>query len=125
MCRRADSGAASPTRCGFGISTDSSDASPLMPAPLPICHLNGALLPLRDARISPLDRSFLFGDGVYEVVAARRGRARRLSAHLARLRRSLGELRLRNPHNEAQWTRLIEELIAANGSTDLYVYVQV
>jgi D-alanine transaminase len=42
--------------------------------PLPLCHLNGSLLPLREARISPLDRSFLFGDGVYEVIAARGGR---------------------------------------------------
>src|SRR5579862_4341952 len=125
MCRRADSGAASPTRCGFGISTDSSDASPLMPAPLPICHLNGTLLPLHDARISPLDRSFLFGDGVYEVTAARGGKPRRLAANLARLRRSLKELRIRNPHSDEQWTRLVEELIAANGGGDVYVYLQV
>src|SRR5579862_3665446 len=96
-----------------------------MPEPLPICHLNGALLPLREARVSPLDRSFLFGDGVYEVAAARAGKARRLAANLARLRRSLGELRIRNPHSDEQWTRLIEELIAANGGGDLYVYVQV
>ena len=40
-----------------------------MAEPLSVCHLNGALLPLRAARISPLDRSFLFGDGVYEVIA--------------------------------------------------------
>jgi D-alanine transaminase len=96
-----------------------------MPAPLPICHLNGALLPLREARVSPLDRSFLFGDGVYEVAAARAGKPRRLAANLARLRRSLGELRIRNPHSDAQWTRLVEELIAANGGGDVYVYLQV
>src|ERR1700739_3966267 len=96
-----------------------------MPAPLPICHLDGVLLPLREAGVSPLDRSFLFGDGVYEVVAARAGQPRRLAAHLARLRRSLGELRIRNPHSDAQWTRLVEELIAANGGGDLYVYLQV
>lgn len=96
-----------------------------MPAPLPICHLNGALLPLREARVSPLDRSFLFGDGVYEVAAARGGKARRWPANLARLRRSLGELRIRNPHSDEEWTRLIEQLIAANGGGDLYVYLQV
>ncbi|HEV7986111.1 MAG TPA: aminotransferase class IV [Steroidobacteraceae bacterium] len=96
-----------------------------MPDPLPVCHLNGSLLPLREARISPLDRSFLFGDGVYEVIAARRGRARRLASHLARLARSLGEVRIRNPYSEQQWRALIEALIEANGSGDLYVYLQV
>src|ERR1700726_4223531 len=115
MCLRAASGVASPTRCVCGLSTGSSCASKLMPEPLPICHLNGALLPLREAHISPLDRSFLFGDGVYEVAAARRGQPRRLSANLSRLRRSLSELRIANPHSDQEWSRLIEELIAANG----------
>ncbi len=96
-----------------------------MPAPLPICHLNGVLMPLREASVSPLDRSFLFGDGVYEVAAARAGKARRLPANLARLRRSLNELRIRNPHSDEEWTRLVEELIAANGGADVYVYLQV
>jgi len=49
-----------------------------MAEPLPTCYLNGTLMPLREARISPLDRSFLFGDGVYEVIAARAGRARQV-----------------------------------------------
>ena len=93
--------------------------------PLPICHLNGNLLPLREARISPLDRSFLFGDGVYEVVPARHGQARRLPANLARLARSLHELRIRNPHGAEQWTQIVEQLIAANGGGDVYVYLQV
>jgi D-alanine transaminase len=93
--------------------------------PLPICHLNGGLLPLRDARISPLDRSFLFGDGIYEVVAVRRGQARRLAANLARMARSLRELRIRNPHDEQGWRQLIAQLIHANGDGDLYVYLQI
>ncbi|HEY6451068.1 MAG TPA: aminotransferase class IV [Steroidobacteraceae bacterium] len=96
-----------------------------MAEPLPVCHLNDELLPLRDARISPLDRSCLFGDGVYEVVAVRHGRARRLASNLARLRRSLKELRIRDPHGEPQWRALIEALVRANGGGDLYVYVQV
>ncbi|HEX4024904.1 MAG TPA: aminotransferase class IV [Steroidobacteraceae bacterium] len=96
-----------------------------MSEPLPICHLNGALLPLREARISPLDRSFLFGDGVYEVIPARRGRARRLPANLSRLGRSLAALRIPDPHSPQHWTQLVEELIAANGGGDLYVYLQV
>jgi len=93
--------------------------------PLPLCYLNGSVLPLREARISPLDRSFLFGDGVYEVIAVRRGQARRLGANLARLTRSLRELRIRNPHDALQWRELIEQLIEANGGGDLYVYLQV
>jgi D-alanine transaminase len=93
--------------------------------PLPICHLNGALLPLREARISPLDRSFLFGDGVYEVVAVHAGYASRLAANLARLRRSLAELRIRNPHDDGRWSQIVGELAQANGGGDLYVYLQV
>jgi D-alanine transaminase len=96
-----------------------------MADPLPVCHLNGALLPLREARVSPLDRSFLFGDGVYEVIAVHGGYAARLAANLARLRRSLGELRIRNPHSDARWTEIVMELVNANGGGDLYVYLQV
>jgi len=96
-----------------------------MAEPLPVCHLNGALLPLREARISPLDRSFLFGDGIYEVIALHRGRATRLPAHIARLERSLAELRIRNPHSAARWHALVLALASANGGGDLYVYLQV
>lgn len=96
-----------------------------MAEPLPTCHLNGELLALRDARISPLDRSFLFGDGVYEVIAVRGGRAKRLSAHLARLQRSLREMRMSNPHTADEWAALLEALINANGGGELYVYLQV
>jgi D-alanine transaminase len=96
-----------------------------LPEPLPICHLNGALLPLAEARISPLDRSFLFGDGVYEVIPARRGCARRLASNLARLAHSLAELRIHNPHDASAWSALVGQLIEANGGGDVYVYLQV
>ncbi len=96
-----------------------------MADPLPVCYLNGALMPLREARVSPLDRSFLFGDGVYEVVAMHAGYASRLPANIARLRRSLAELRIRNPHSDARWAQLVQELADANGGGDLYVYLQV
>ena len=96
-----------------------------MAEPLPTCYLNGSLMPLREARVSPLDRSFLFGDGVYEVIAARGSKPRRLPSNLARLSRSLQELRIRNPHSAEQWTRIVEQLIAANGGGDVYVYLQV
>lgn len=96
-----------------------------MAAPLPLCHLNGVEQPLTEARISPLDRSFLFGDGVYEVIPVYDGKAFRLAAHLERLARSLAAIRLRDPHDREGWRRLIESLIAANGGGDQYVYVQV
>ena len=96
-----------------------------MAEPLALCHLNGTLLPLREARVSPLDRSFLFGDGVYEVVAFHGGYASRLAANIARLKRSLAALRIRNPHDDARWFELVNELAAANGGGDLYVYMQV
>lgn len=96
-----------------------------MTEPFPFCHLDGTQLPLREARISPLDRSFLFGDGVYEVIAVHGGHATRIAFNLARLRRSLGELRIRNPHDDDAWSRLIHRLIAANGGGDMYVYLQV
>jgi len=96
-----------------------------MAAPLPTCHLNGALLPLAEARVSPLDRGFLYADGIYEVIAAHGGRLQRLHAHMARLERSLAELGIANPHARAQWQALLEELLAANEAGDAYVYVQV
>src|ERR1700688_4337437 len=118
--RREDSGAGSATPCCSG--SRSSDA---MAEPLPTCYLNGSLMPLSEARVSPLDRSFLFGDGVYEVIPARAGKARRLAANLARLSHSLHELRIRNPHSEQQWNRIVEQLISSNGGGDVYVYLQV
>ena len=96
-----------------------------MAEPLPTCHLNGQLLPLREARVSPLDRGFLYADAVYEVVGVHGGRLTRLPAHLARLRRSLAETGIGDPHAPAAWQSLLEELVAANGGGDLYVYLQV
>jgi D-alanine transaminase len=93
--------------------------------PLPICYLNGRFLPLQEARISPLDRSFLFGDGVYEVITVRKGLAKRLTSNLARLEHSLHELRILNPHSPAQWNDIVTRLIEADGGGDIYVYLQV
>ena len=69
-----------------------------MAEPLPICYLNGEYLPLREARISPLDRGFLYGDGVYEVMPVYGGRPFRFEAHCDRLTRSLSEIRMEDPH---------------------------
>lgn len=96
-----------------------------MATPLPVCHLDGRELPLADARISPLDRSFLFADGVYEVIPVYGGSPFRLESHLVRLARSLAALRMRDPHSRAAWQGLIESLVAVNGGGDQYVYLQV
>ena len=96
-----------------------------MPEPLPTCYLNGEYLPLREARISPLDRGFLYADGVYEVMPVYGGRPFRFDAHADRLVRSLAALRMEDPHSRAEWQRLVEQLIAANGGGDIYVYLQV
>ena len=96
-----------------------------MATPLPVCHLNGQELPLAEARISPLDRSFLFGDGVYEVIPVYGGRPFRFAAHAERLARSLAAIRIRDPHGRDAWRRLVESLVAANGGGDQYVYLQV
>ncbi len=96
-----------------------------MAAPLPICYLNGSFEPLAEARISPLDRGFLFADGVYEVLPVFAGRPFRFREHFRRLDRSLHEIRLASPHSHAEWLAILEQLIARNGGTDMYVYVQV
>ena len=76
-----------------------------MATPLPICYLNGAYLPLTEARVSPLDRAFLFGDAVYEVVPVYATRPFRLREHLDRLNRSLTGIRMLPPLPHADWAR--------------------
>jgi D-alanine transaminase len=90
-----------------------------------IVHLNGRFLPLEDAKISVLDRGFIYGDGVYELVPVYHRQPFRLPQHLARLQRSLDGIRLANPHAAAQWEALIRELIARQPFDDQGVYLQV
>ncbi len=92
---------------------------------LPLVWLDGRLLPLAEARISPLDRGFLFGDGVYEVLPVYGGRAYRLDAHLERLDRSLGEIRMPPALDRAGWLTAFGALVHGNGGGDLLLYVQV
>jgi D-alanine transaminase len=96
-----------------------------MAEPLPTCYLNGEYLPLAAARISPLDRGFLYGDGVYEVMPVYGGRPFRLQAHCARLTRSLAGIRMADPLGREQWCDIFATLIARNGGGDQYIYWQV
>jgi D-alanine transaminase len=91
-----------------------------------IAYVSGAFVPLSEARVSVLDRGFLFADGIYEVIPAYQARPFALKQHLARLARSLRELAIANPHTDAEWTELAQQLIARNGGAgDLLVYLQV
>lgn len=93
--------------------------------PLPLIWLDGRLLPLAEARISPLDRGFLFGDAVYEVLPVYGGRAYRLDAHLERLNRSLDGIRMPQVLDRAGWLAAFGALVHGNGGGDLLLYVQV
>jgi len=96
-----------------------------MAGPFPTCWLNGEFMPLAAARISPLDRGFLFADGIYEVVPVHRGRPFRLRQHLERLERSLAEVRMRNPLSRQGWVDVTARLVEAAGERELLVYMQV
>jgi D-alanine transaminase len=90
-----------------------------------IAYINGEFLPLDQARVSVLDRGFIFGDGVYEVIPVYSRHPFRLPEHLRRLQRSLDAIRLANPSPDAEWVRLIGEIIARNTGDDQSVYLQV
>jgi len=87
--------------------------------------LNGRFLPLSEARISPLDRGFLFADAVYEVLPVYAGRVYRLQQHLDRLDRSLREIRIDPVMNHEAWRRICGGLVTRNGGGDLLIYIQV
>ena len=88
-------------------------------------YLNGRFLPLEDAKVSVLDRGFIYGDGVYELVPVYGRRPYRLRQHLARLQRSLDGIRLANPHTDAEWEAIITGLIGRMAFADQGVYLQV
>jgi len=90
-----------------------------------IVYLNGEFMPLQSARVSVLDRGFIFGDGVYEVIPVYSRHPFRLPEHLARLQRSLDAVRLDAPLAEAEWTRLVHQIIERNAAEDQAVYLQV
>lgn len=95
------------------------------PANLPVAWLNGAYLALADARISPLDRGFLFGDGVYEVIPCYNGTLFRLEQHIERLQRSLAAIHLPSPHTPAEWAQILGGLVQRNGAGHQSLYLQI
>jgi D-alanine transaminase len=90
-----------------------------------LVYLNGRLLPLSNATVSVLDRGFIFGDGVYEVVPMYHRQLFRVDQHLARLFRSMEAIGLMNPHAKEEWMELIRQVTAAQASNDQLVYLQV
>jgi D-alanine transaminase len=88
-------------------------------------YLNGAFVPMAEAKVPVLDRGFVFGDGVYELVPVYSGQPFRLDNHLRRLQTSLDGIRLDNPHDTQMWRELILRLIALQDFADQSVYIQV
>jgi len=87
--------------------------------------LNGKFMPVEEARIPVLDRGFIFGDGVYELIPVYSRVPFRMDEHLARLERSLAAVRIRNPYSRAEWRDIILQLVAKQGFEDQGVYFQV
>lgn len=102
----------------------------LPPSP---CYLNGEFTKLSEAKVSVMDRGFVFGDGVYEVAPVYGGQTFRFEQHMARLGRSLAELRIKNPMTTVQWAQVVQKLIqsyaALSGTkpedSDQLIYIQI
>ena len=94
-----------------------------------LCILNGEISRVDQAKVSVLDRGFIFGDGIYEVVPVYGGRLFRFAEHMARLERSLVKVRIDNPHTREQWLAMCRQLVAAlreqKGSEEQLVYIQI
>ncbi len=94
-----------------------------------LCFLNGEFLPLSQARVSVLDRGFIFGDGIYDVTPVYGRRLFRFDEHMARLQRGLDKIRITNPAARDEWLQRCRHLIAAlaetTGADDQVIYIQV
>jgi len=88
-------------------------------------YLNGEFLPAEEARIPVLDRGFIFGDGVYEVIPSYSGRPFRLKQHLLRLDNSLSAIKLANPLTIARWSALVRRIVGLHPWQDQAIYLQV
>jgi D-alanine transaminase len=90
-----------------------------------IVYLNGEWLPIDEAKVPVLDRGFIFGDGIYEVVPIYGGKTFRWEQHLARLERSLSKTAITNPHSREQWTALVQKLQGLHTWKDQFIYIQI
>ena len=108
---------------------NSQATNPAVSLPATLCYLNGHFGPLHEAKVSVLDRGFIFGDGVYEVLPVYGGKIFCFDQHMARLNRSLVEVRMANPLSAPQWLtiarRLIHARLDAEGPGDQLIYIQV
>ena len=100
-----------------------SDSKPAMDDPF--VYLNGTMTPLSEAKIPVLDRGFIFGDGIYEVIPVYRHKLFRPEQHLVRLFRGLAAISIMNPHTERQWLVLIEAVVRLHPEADQLAYIQV
>ena len=90
-----------------------------------IAYLNGEYMPLEEARISPLDRGFLFGDGIYEVIPSYGGKMVGFGPHIERMQSGLGAIEIKLGWSDEQWKELCQSLLEKNGNGDLGVYLHV
>ena len=96
-----------------------------MAASEPVVYINGEYLPQSQATVSVLDRGFLFGDGVYEVIPVFAGKPLRLTEHLDRLQRSMHRVSLKNPLTQQEWEEIFQTLLESNPGGDRSIYLQV
>lgn len=87
--------------------------------------LNGDYMPLEECKVSPLDRGFIFGDGIYELLPVYKKKPFYLQQHLTRLERSMNEIRIDNPNPRSEWEKIIQTLILNSNEENLAIYVQV
>ncbi len=90
-----------------------------------IAYLNGEYLPLENAHVSVMDRGFLFGDAIYEVIPVFGGKLFRIEQHLRRLRRSLAGIQLDIPISDEQWQAILQKLVDLNNDGDQSLYLQI
>ncbi len=89
-----------------------------------LAFLNGQFVPLNEAKISPMDRGFLFGDSLYEVIPVYNGKPFSLNAHLDRLTQGLEEIHMSSPYSYSEWKTILQTLVDKNGGQDQCIYVQ-
>ena len=90
-----------------------------------LCYLNGRIGPIGEAKVSVMDRGFIFGDGIYEVIPVYEHRLFRFDEHMARLDRSLSKMRIANPLSRSDWLTLCRKLVATQSAGDQMVYIQI